>query len=74
MESRATEGTPTESAKAVVPALHAFTVAPFVGSVVLMLVAVGSMALAIGALSAVVGYRVRKPRAARPRSARPTPS
>ena len=61
MGSRATKATPRAPATVNVPAFNAFVVAPIVGSVVLMLVAVRATAAAIGALSAFVGRASRGP-------------
>ena len=65
MGSRATKGTPRATATVNVPAFNAFVVAPVVGSLVLMLVAVGATAAAMGALSAFAGRPNRGPDAAR---------
>jgi hypothetical protein len=56
MGTRATQGTSRATATVIVPTFNAFVVAPIVGSVVLMLVAVGSAAAAFGAFTAFLGY------------------
>jgi hypothetical protein len=60
MGFRATVGTPKATATVIVPALHALVVAPVEGSGVLMFVTVGFAAVAIGAFSNFVGYRIRR--------------
>jgi hypothetical protein len=60
MGFRATAGTSKATATVIVPALHALVVAPVEGSVVLMFVTVGFAAVAIGAFSNFVCYRIRR--------------
>jgi hypothetical protein len=57
---RATAGTSKATATVIVLALHPLVVAPVEGSVVLMFVTVGFVAVAIGAFSNFVGYRIRR--------------
>ena len=54
--------TPKANESIVPPTLHAFVVTPAVGSVVLMFVAVGMLALAAGALSGFAGRSGHKKR------------
>jgi hypothetical protein len=56
MGSKARQGAHKVSATVGVASLNTLMVAPMVGSVVLMLVAVGAAAAAIGALSAFAGH------------------
>ena len=55
MKSPTIEATPKANETVVAPTLHAFVVTPAVGSVILMFVAVGMAALAVGALSGFAG-------------------
>ena len=60
MKSPPNWATPKANESIVPPTLHAFVVTPAVGSVVLMFVAVGMLALAAGALSGFAGRRSAK--------------
>lgn len=51
------ESTSTTVTTAAVPAARALVVAPVVGTVVLLFVAVGLVAVAVGALTGLAGHR-----------------
>lgn len=62
METGTFEQATNANATAGLPALHALAVAPAVGSIVLLFVAVGIMAMAVGACSGLAGDRhTRRP-------------
>ena len=60
MEIRATGAKTQAKAPDIAPALHALVVVPVVSSAVLLLIAVGMAAVAIGVMSSLAGHRPRR--------------